>query len=113
MCFLRFMPKIVREFERAVTLNEATNLALVAQSFHIPLRLLLDFQNLPGRSGDTEFTNNVISGLRRLIKESTGHQKILCKYLERKAISHVNRKTRHVQRSELLTATTSKQQRRR
>ena len=104
--FLRFMPKIVQEYEKAVM--RETYLAGVAQGFDIPLRLLLDFQQLPGRSNDIEFTDMVIAGLRRLIQESTGHHsKILAKYLERKALSHINRKTRHFQRS-LLAAAPSK-----
>ena len=94
------MPQIVREFEKALHQNGAVLLAGVAKDFKLPLRLLLDFQKIPGRSGDLQLTGYVVAGLRRLRKESTCRQSmILAKYLERKAISHVNRTTRHIQRS--------------
>ena len=103
--FLRFMPPIVRDFERAVYVNEATNLAIVSEKFDIPLRLLKDFQTLPSRAKDADFTDRVLAGLDQLVKEGACRQSlILREYLQRKAISHINRKTRHLRRSAMLTA---------
>ena len=110
--FLRFMPTIVRDFERSLTRNADSNLAIVSTDFKIPLRLLEDFQQIPSRSGDIRFTNRVLSDLKRLIRQSTCRQAmILHKYLERKAISHINRKTRHVQRSMVLASMTKQEYR--
>ena len=104
---IRFMPQIVRDFEKSLNRNAETNLALVAIDFKIPLRLLKDFQQIPSRSGDIHFTNCALADLKRLIRQSTCRQAIILnKYLERKAISHINRKTRHVQRSMVLASMT-------
>ena len=110
--FIRFMPQIVRDFERSLNRNAETNLTIVALDFQIPLRLLKDFQQIPGRSGDIRFTSRVLSDMKRLIRQSTCRQAmILNKYLERKAISHINRKTRHVQRSMVLASMTKQEYR--
>ena len=111
--FLRFMPHIVQDFEKAVHEHGESNLAAVAQAFRLPLRFLLDFQRLPGRSGDLHFTKSLLSDLKRLIKKITSRESmILNKYLERKAISYINRKTRHLQRSMMITALTAMERRR-
>ena len=110
--FLRFMPHIVQDFEKAVHEHGENNLAAVAQAFRLPLRFLLDFQRLPGRSGDLHFTKSLLSDLKRLTKKTTCRESmILNKYPQRKAISYINRKTRHLQRATMIPAMAAKERR--